>query len=178
MVTTVDLSPVDDSGVWADFPDSNYGSDLELRVSHSRISIAYLKFDLSSIPTDSVIQAARLKLYAKTYVWWGKHGHPEVQPTIRVHSVLNNEWAEKTIIFKNAPPITEAHLDSQVIKSEDAEYSFDVKAFVEDQWAKGEKIVSLALTALQADSFLSGIRVASKEDSPKAPRLQISYEPK
>jgi len=178
MVTAVNLSPVDDACVWADFPDSNYGSDLELRVSHSRTSIAYLKFDLGSIPPDSVIQEACLTLYGKTHMWWGKSDSAEIQPTIRVHSVLNNDWSEKTITYKNAPPITETPLDSQVVESENAEYSFDVKTFVESQWGKGDKIISLALTALPADSFLSGIRFASKEDTPKAPRLHISYEPK
>lgn len=177
MAITIDFHPLEDSCVWKEYLDSNYGSVSELRVSHYRTSNAYLKFDLSDIPSGSSIIEAVLSLHAKTRISWGDSNAPKIDPTIRVHSVLSNEWDEKTITYNNAPKIDETPLDSKKIMAENTEYTFNVKSFVEKQLKEGKMVMSLALTALEEHSFLSGVRFSSKEDSPQAPKLQISYEP-
>lgn len=55
---------IGDSWVEAEFPNDNHGVDTSLRVrSDSRARRSYLKFDLSSIPSDKSITSVKLYLY-------------------------------------------------------------------------------------------------------------------
>jgi hypothetical protein len=173
-----EFHPIEDSCVWKDFPDSNYGSAQELRVSHHRTSNAFIKFDISEVSEGSKILEARLRLYAKTYLYWGNHATgKKKQPTIRIHSVPSDEWSEGDIKYNNAPQIARDTLDFHLITGENTEYTFNVKPYVQKRFTEGETIINIAVTALPEGSFLSGIRFASREDAQNPPILEVTYEP-
>ena len=62
---TVTLTPVADAYVYSDTPDSNYGSETELKVGYYKKYMSFLKFDLSSLGTDIIVISAELKLKGK-----------------------------------------------------------------------------------------------------------------
>ncbi len=172
-----EFKPIEDSCVWKEFPDSNYGSAQELRVSHHRTSNGFIKFDIGEVPEGSKILEAQLRLHGKTLLYWGNHkSGKQKPPTIRIHSVLSDEWSENTITYNNAPQMTKETLDFHLVKDENTEYAFNITSYVQSRFAEGETIIGLAVTALPEESFLSGIRFASREDEKNPPILEVKYE--
>ena len=89
--STVTFEPTEDARVWSSYPNNNYGSANELSVGSD--SETYIKFDLSSIPSGSVIISATLKLYQYNSVSGVE---------ICVHRVTGS-WSESSITWNNKP---------------------------------------------------------------------------
>jgi hypothetical protein len=93
------LSPVADSYVDSDNTTSVYGQDLFLisryDTNTDRMSLPFLKFDLSLIPPGSTVNEATLKLYLKDMT-----GRNSVQvEAFRATS----DWTEETLMWNNRP---------------------------------------------------------------------------
>lgn len=58
---------------------------------------SYLKFDLSSIPDDAVINSAELRLYSIT------SPNSIIKPVVDLNYVANDSWSETTLNWTNRP---------------------------------------------------------------------------
>lgn len=70
-MTTTTLNPLIDTNIVSDSPTNNYGTNAALYVGESngasgRVRRSLLKFDLSGIPANAIIDSAVLSLYAIT----------------------------------------------------------------------------------------------------------------
>ena len=142
-VYTTQIEPTDDSYVYENSPDSNYGSKYYMWVGYynNGYEYGYLKFNLSSVPWYANITSAKVCLYSiKEYN----------SPSISVHPVVNDDWSESDITWNNKPSY-EAPLDSVVIDGTGKYYCWDVTSFVKQQFS-GDKVVSLALVPEVQDS--------------------------
>ena len=104
------LNPTNDSEVNMDEPDTNYGrrAFISTQALYGDIGIfsstflprinALSKFNVSSIPQDSYIEKAYLKLFAY-------HVNPEAPCTLRIYR-LTNDWDERRVTFNNQPRST------------------------------------------------------------------------
>ena len=94
----ISLNSTDDSDADVRYPNNNYGSEtkLELENDGGLIRVSYVKFDISSIPTDSTINSASFKVYVYSrflleYVSLGTVG---------------NNWDEDTLTWNNKPGLS------------------------------------------------------------------------
>ncbi len=128
------LTPVADSHVQADFPDTNYGTTDSLRIDGSPVSKAYLKFDvqgLTGAPTRATLKVVS-PLSSTT--------------PFNVKSVADTTWTETGVTYNNAPPIG-ATVASATPSAPYSVLSFDVTSLV-----KGNGLVSFALDTTSATS--------------------------
>ncbi|NNC14913.1 DNRLRE domain-containing protein [Corallococcus exiguus] len=94
--TTVTLTPVADSYVSPDGPDSNFGNHGTFIVNRGYAE-AYLRFDLSSLPANAVITAASLSALAYDGYAYGGDGN------VYTSFVANDSWQEMGITWNNRP---------------------------------------------------------------------------
>ena len=93
---------LDDSNVRHSSPDYNSGSSSVLDVwrnqgfSHNYTKRTYIKFNISSIPSDSIIQDASLYL-------WLFDSSSSTGYEVDVHHVYKHTWREETITWNNQP---------------------------------------------------------------------------
>lgn len=95
-VTPYTIAPIADSWVEYNSPDVNHGSDqtIHTRVALPNFRWIYVKFDLSSFPSDAVINSVRLYLY-------GKVTAPTTLPS--AYEVADDSWNETGITWNNKP---------------------------------------------------------------------------
>lgn len=131
-----------DSYVNSETPDTNYGTSFSLIAGTetllSSTKIVYLKFDISSIPEDSVISeaTANLRLGSCPYC-----GNPE---TISAYAVTSNSWDETTITYNNRPVLGATPEDTiSVSGTPPYWYSWQVTEALKNQKEQG--FVSIAL---------------------------------
>ncbi|KPK78059.1 MAG: hypothetical protein AMJ79_01080 [Phycisphaerae bacterium SM23_30] len=101
--TNVTLNPTDDTYVDAFNPSSNFGTlavldcGFQTVASDSTRCRTFLKFDLSSIPANSVINSAELELEAISY-------NSSLAPTsVAVHHVYPLPWSETSLTWNSSP---------------------------------------------------------------------------
>jgi len=113
---TATLNPTEDAAVSQLNPSSNYGSDSKLRIETYDWLLtrsdwrSYLKFSLSSLPSDAIITKAELKLY--TYKADGGAISGEV--TVVCH-YTNDSWSEGGITWNNQPMGTGANPNTGIM---------------------------------------------------------------
>ena len=103
LATNVTISPTDDTYVDAFNPSSNFGTLIELNCGFQTVASdstrcrTFLKFDLSSIPANSVINSAELELEAISY-------NSTLSPTkVAVHNVYPLPWSETNLTWNSSP---------------------------------------------------------------------------
>jgi hypothetical protein len=92
-----------DSYVDSSNPDTNFGTQNRLNVSANNIqAYSYVKFDLSSLPTDASITNATLQAY-----WNEKTGSVYYSPSDKIGAYVcaENSWGEQSITWNNKPAI-------------------------------------------------------------------------
>ncbi len=97
---TVELSPVADATVEGNEPDSNFGQDQTLTIFREFFSATarvYLRFDLSSLPANAVVQGVKLQALAYSGYAHGGDGN------VYTRFVADDSWGEQTITWNNAP---------------------------------------------------------------------------
>ena len=88
-----------DSYVASSSPDTNFGSSTTLNVSANSIqAYAYMKFDLSTLPTDITIISATFQVYLSD-----DEGSIYVNDQIGPYLCSDNSWGEQTINWNNKP---------------------------------------------------------------------------
>jgi hypothetical protein len=105
---------------------SNFGGQSYLSVANSDnmfvgVKEIYLKFNLNSIPSDSIIESARLYMYSSIVSETHRIG---------VYYCPDDEWIEYEISWSNKPSIVGEVVDSVLVAKNDELYSWDVKSIV------------------------------------------------
>ena len=100
LCATHKIYPAADAGVDSLFPDSNMGNITSFRVylyegSSTLYGSAFLKFDLSSVPSTEKITGAIL---------WTHCDIINGNPTVQLRHVSDTTWSETGITWNNKPP--------------------------------------------------------------------------
>lgn len=135
-----------DTFVLSSTPRSSYGGYPLLAVQQGANS--YIQFNLSSIPANSTIGKATLRLYVDSV---GRAGNFDVFE-------INSTWSENTLVYNNAPPLgnsaTNGHSTSISNSSLNQFVLIDITPLVQ-QWIDGttpNNGVALSLTGSGAAS--------------------------
>ena len=152
-------SAMKDSYINQDKQDERRGTDSELRVKteSGKLNRALLQFDLSSIPTDAVVNSATLSLWVKEV----KDGNV----SINAHT-LTNSWNEAQVTWKardNAAKLYWTTLGGDYSAVLDSEaFTKDVKNY----WATWN-VTSAAASWVAAPSGNNGLILESPVTTPK-----------
>jgi hypothetical protein len=106
IANTYTLAPTEDTWVYAVTPDAVLGSDQGIATDIQNLSpkgYAFLKFDVSSIPSGQMIQSAVLHLYQFNGGGYGEG------PTALLY-FANNSWSESTLTWNTTPSGTQTFL--------------------------------------------------------------------
>jgi 2',3'-cyclic-nucleotide 2'-phosphodiesterase (5'-nucleotidase family) len=167
------VAPVADAQVVSGHPTSNYGTTTNLYVQSSNSGYgnerAWLRFDLSSLPSGSTITSASLSLFC-----WKTAG--AALPT-EVRGGMSDSWTETGITWNTQPGFGEV-LATQTLAPGNTNiwYSWDVTSYVQSQWA-GSKLVSLLVKPAaenSVDSTPPSYAFDSKEYGSNTPMLQVT----
>ena len=123
----VTLKPIADAYVNSDESNSNYGGQSYLEVKNDQLnigttfydfeSITWLKFNLSSVPTEAKIEEVRLELHTSF-----------VSETYNIQACYcsDDSWTELGITWTNMPTVGFISVDSDLVASDYQWYSWDV----------------------------------------------------
>lgn len=160
----VTLRPTDDTYVDSNNPNSNYGGQTYLEIEYSVIGsdpyqavykdLAWLKFDLSSIPTGAVTDEATLQLYASI-----------VGETFNVYaySCSNDSWTELTLTYSNMPNYNATPMDTTIVATGSRWYNWSAVDAVRDAITGNFSAITIVLNDPSPHSSLSDIWFCSKE---------------
>lgn len=164
---TVGSTDIQDARVTLEFPNDNYGQDDSVRVGvfdGTLTNRGFFQFDISSIPTDSIVIDASFNAYALS------SGYSDV---FTLHEVLS-AWDESIITSGNAPPFSDAF--SQYNNEGTSGWkAFDVSTPVQ-KWVDGQENNGLMIKA--QDETVSGtnqIALNSSENPSEKPFVEITY---
>ncbi len=175
----VTLSPTDDTFVDDTTAVGNYGSLSFLEVGKYNDldfmpweSIAWLKFNLSSVPDGAVVDVATLQLYSFA-----------VTETYNVYARFcsNISWTELTLTHANMPEFNVTSMDSEVVASSFRWYNWTVTDAVQhsvDGIFGGPGMVTIVLleTSFHGPSLDLTVSFYSKEGSDLyMPKLAIHW---
>ncbi|HUJ16750.1 MAG TPA: MBG domain-containing protein [Nitrospirota bacterium] len=170
------LAPVADAQVASGKPTTNYNTTNLYIQSSSMNSYgnerAWLKFDLSGIPSGATISGASLQL------WDWKATGAALPAEVRGGS--DDTWTETGITWNTQPALGAAALDTQTLAAATANlwYNWNVTPFVQGKWA-ANKLVSLVVkpvTEGAADATAPSYGFDSKEYGSNAPVLQVTMQ--
>lgn len=169
---TVVLAPVEDAYVHTTTPDSNFGTLSELQVD-SQAGQTFIKFDLSSLPTDIAIRSLRLSGTVFETQSFGGTGE------IQIHTALDS-WAENQITWNSRPRMTSNIYGllnvGGAVNGVDTFVEFfdtlDLVAQVQNEvW--GDKIVTLVL---DSENYRANFYSRESGDPSKHFQLEVSYQ--
>lgn len=171
---TVTFNPIADAYVdySEDDQDTNFGASSYLKVWELYTGLwsnfgylTYLKFDLSSIPSDATINSAELKLYLLSTV--------SETSSIGAHYVSSNTWTELGITWNNAPSyrVTPTYTVSQV--AFEGWYSWVITGDVRMALPNGA--LSVALVPGEPCGSICSFYSKDGYYSEKQPKLIINY---
>jgi 2',3'-cyclic-nucleotide 2'-phosphodiesterase (5'-nucleotidase family) len=175
-VTTYTLAPLADAQVISANPTSNQGTSTNLfdgsaATGSFQNERTWLRFDLSSLPTNANIVSAKLNMYC-----WKTTGAS--LPT-ELHSSSTDSWSETGITWNNQPTFN-GTLDTVTLNagSLNVWYQWDATSFVQSEWT-GDKAVSLMVkstTEGSTDATPPSYGFDSKEynSGANSPYLQVN----
>ena len=168
--------PTDDSWIELTQPHCNHGTEREIHIKTSCDTIrrAYLKFDVSVIPTDKGIISTKLYLYCV-------YANPKSNIQIDIHKTEDN-WNERTITWDNAPPTGTFIASNTTVNKKNNVYTWDITPYAQSEH-NSDKTLSVVAKfptddPAHQDSNSQYQRLfASKETPPKhkRPYLEIMY---
>ena len=167
---TVQLTPSDDAYVAKDHPTTNYGSSTALvctNYTSNRYRIPYLKFDISSLIGNQILNA-KLWLYQDDNNPWAPY-----RGNVSAYKVADTTWLEGSITW-NTKPATGALIDTTDCASSNTWYSWDLKTYLEELLAASSSDLSVALDRIYE---LAWSRFKSKEYGSFIPYLEVEYQP-
>jgi len=92
-VTQVTFTPVADTYVNSNSPNTNYGSRATLQIDSEPTKIAFLRFNVTGL--NGAVQSARLRLQVVDASVFGG----------TIYSISNNTWGERTVTYNTRPVI-------------------------------------------------------------------------
>lgn len=158
-------------------PTSNYGGQSFLQVSDSGNmftgkNLAFLKFDLSQIPSSASIKSAKLRLYTAVYVT-STHA-------ISVHYSSDSAWTETGITYNTQPSFSATPLGTVDVASASIWYGWTVTSTVQSTFQGADKKLTLILKSSYHDSA-DWVWFESKDQQYSwmeeyRPQLVVSYD--
>lgn len=142
------------------FPDTNFGTDVQLQTSAQSgySKIIYLQFTVSGIPTGSTNISAQLKLRSQTTA---------TSRPITAHAVSSTSWTETGLTWNNKPfPLGTA---LSTVSSH--------TAGSDSVWAVGGHVNGNGTFALGLDTTFAGDTTFTSEEGGVAPVLVVTYTP-
>ena len=163
LAASITLNPDADAYVMAITPDSNYGSEVSVTIGGTDPEVlAYVKFNLSSIPSGSIINDAKLHLYCTTIFDNGPVGI----------ALAESAWAEGEVTWNNRPGPEHPVVTSTPPGSSqwwEIPVTSIVKKWIED---------GASNRGFRLEKLGSGfIQFYSREFPNNNPELEISYTP-
>ena len=137
------------------YPNRNYGGATTLQLEASPVLRAYIRFDIKGL--KGIIKTAQLRVFAMT--------NSPAGYDLRI--VSDSTWQEKTITYKNAPPVGSVAATSQPV-SANTWVSIDVTRLI-----SGNGKLALALTSPNGGP----LRMASRESGRYAPQIIVEAAP-
>lgn len=133
-------------------------------IDENEFTICSLKFDLSDIPSNNIVERAILRLYC-----WDA---PDDSSLVNIHQSNNTSWAEEndSLSWNSTPSYSSASSDDVWVTSH-GWYEWDVKIYVQN--ALSSRTITLVL---DTDSTNGLIGFYSKESSYNPPQLVIMLE--
>jgi len=162
---TTKIYPLADSRVKHTTPNTNYGDSDILGVRWGAVcERSFLRFSLTSIPSGSTINSA--KLYLRTE-------HTNGGGIVTMYFVTDDTWGEFTITWNNQPSYG-LLLNSKSVTDEYTWYFWDITNQVKTEFS-GDKIISL-MAGNTTSGVPSLIEFDSKEgQTGKDPYLEVTY---
>ncbi len=147
------ITPEADSYVHASYPDTNYGSSVQLRVDGSPDVRSFLRFTVSGLNGQTITQAT-LQIYANTS---GSAG-------LTALTVADNSWGETTITYNNMPPMGGSISSSPAVTA-GTWTSLDVTSYITGEGTYSIGVITPGSTA---------ISLASRESGANSPQLVLT----
>ncbi len=164
--STKTFNPDNDAYVDQENPDINYGTSSKLIMDNlGNRKYSYLKFDISTIPSEKIVTSANLYLWCDAREGGG-------YTRIHAYSVENDDWNETTITWDNRPELVtflSEHSGDTL-----AWWKWDVKAFVESEHG-GDKTVSLCLIPGDLNAYITEFRSREWWNPEYKPYLEVTY---
>lgn len=163
-MATITLYRSEDSFVDSSKPDSNYNNDnSNLIINDDRT--AWVKFDLSAIPSGSTINSAQLEFtwYLVNYTYG---------QLFQVRTSDFTSWSEGSITYNNAPGVVNLVAD---LSDGGVPVSEDVTAFIVEAFGYAPLEASFRIDSRVRDG--SEMWIYQREDAPTQMYLTIDYTP-
>jgi hypothetical protein len=160
---------------------TNFGNDAQLIVKLSNTTgnkrEGYLKFDVSSLPSDpSAITNVKLRLN-------GKLSASGASPIVGVFGASNTSWGETAITWNTKPATSGSALATKTISGTTAAwYEWDITSYVKTARQNGQQFVTLVLRATNAtdpqavfnsdDAASNGPQLVATTSGPVTPPAQ------
>ena len=138
----LNFSPIGDAYVRSDFPNSNYGSNVDVRVVGSpNIINGYFKFEL--IGVSGIPQSAKLRLYVTDPSNVGG----AIYLVSNNYNATTTPWVESGLKYNNAPPVSGTPISTLGSVLTGTWVEFDVKSVI-----NGDGVYSFAVTSSSTNS--------------------------
>lgn len=163
---TTNPTPVADAYVNSYYSDENNGDSSFLYVENSEwgtSKLIFIRFDLSSIPTEATIKSAQLKLYAAVALDGGD---------VSAYYVRDDTWRELGLTYDNRPNISNTLTSTEEGVSSGSWRSWDITEDVLEAF-HDDKLLTEALMWENATEY-GCIHFFSRE-SGWPPKLEITY---
>lgn len=172
-MATVTFTPVQDAYISEFFSTQNFGGVNALFVGlYQGVNDIYrslLKFDISSIPANSTIISAKLRLYIF------RNDFPLLSKPIQIYRLLSS-FDEFTVTFANQPPIPVASDATLTITNELNTYLEWDMTNLASGWYNGSIVNNgIMIEGLESTSSIVGFRSKEYIDSSTWPQLEIVY---
>ncbi len=174
--TTVTLYAVADSYVDEGHPATNYGAAFELPVARGQergaalqreiLKHALLRFDLSTIPSEAMVQEATLELYLRRLS--GK------EPFTVGLDALDGSWQESTVTW-NTVPVDRTNYGDALVPPGESYKQWDATAVVGDWLAGSQKNDGVLLYDVAGDNCILSFASREYRGTEYDPRLVITY---
>lgn len=183
VVITKTLYPTDDSYVSSGVPDGNYGNEPNLytgQVDYGGAGVSYylsyLKFDVSSIPSDAQIEKAELILITS-------YNNTLIKPTgnTYIRWVPNSSWYEGNITYSNRPDPESTILTTiqDITFDVTSEQKFNIKYHFEDNFNSDSKYSLMVRTAFISTTYsFCGYYSKEAPGGSLRPNLYVEYTTK
>jgi len=157
---------LDDDYISEGAPNSNFGSSTVLHTRSTSLDYqSYIKFNISSLPSDSEIEDSFLYFYFYFY-----NGTTII---VKAYECNNHTWDEGTITWNTKPSISN-YLDNKTILLDGEWYGFNVTSWIKSEFENEDLNVSFNLQGGGNDDYTL---FRSKEYSTisQRPYLNITY---
>jgi hypothetical protein len=166
--TTETLEPIADSFINSEKSTSNFGGQDVLRVTYNNRTFfddierrAYLKFNLSEVPSGSTINSAKLRLHTVV-----------VTETTKIGAFYcpDNTWEELEITWENAPETSGDAVDIVSVADPGKWHEWDVTSI-----AKKDTTISIVLQIDESEQSKSPWVSFRTKETNRDPQLVVDY---